>query len=158
MLRLLLVDDEPDILASFRFVLERGFPGATILTAASGEEGMQVLERGPVDVILSDYKMRGIDGLDFLQRARRLVPGVRCVLVTAYPEGDLAFHRLRDLGVTGLLPKPCTSQAMLQAVALASGDKAKVRGLTRAAGGGGAGHPAGSSGASRTRPGAAGGR
>ncbi|OYV01797.1 MAG: hypothetical protein CFE45_03250, partial [Burkholderiales bacterium PBB5] len=69
---LLLVDDEPHILAALKRLFRRD--GYRVLTAASGAEGLEQLALHPVDVILSDQRMPGMTGVDFLRRTKALHP------------------------------------------------------------------------------------
>ena len=62
----LVVDDEADILRSFRFNYGDEFD---ILTAESGDEGLALLERHPVAVIVADQRMPRMDGTEFLRRS-----------------------------------------------------------------------------------------
>lgn len=79
---ILVVDDDSGVRGSLVTLL--GAPGRRVLTAASGAEGLAVLERETVDLILSDMNMPGMDGLAFLAAARRLRPGVRALLMTVH--------------------------------------------------------------------------
>ncbi|MCA1811798.1 MAG: response regulator, partial [Halobacteriales archaeon] len=81
---MLAVDDEPDILEGFAMLLEENLR-VHVVTATSGAEGLKILEHTPVDLVISDYRMPGMDGCAFLERAHRLAPGVPLVMVTAYP-------------------------------------------------------------------------
>ncbi|MHB8605937.1 MAG: response regulator [Thermoplasmatota archaeon] len=89
-IRILLVDDEEDIRAALAAALARAtpnFPGATVFTAASGEEGLTVLARETVDIVVSDYRMPGMNGVAFLIAVRERSPAVVRVLCSGY--GDL---------------------------------------------------------------------
>jgi response regulator RpfG family c-di-GMP phosphodiesterase len=94
---LLIVDDEPDILAAFKALIEATL-GVRVLTAASGPEGLEVLEREPVAVVVSDFKMPGMDGITFLAEVRRLHPAARRLMFTAYATPDI-IERIRTADV-----------------------------------------------------------
>jgi response regulator RpfG family c-di-GMP phosphodiesterase len=68
---LLYVDDEPDNLRIFELTFRREFE---ILTATSADEGMRLLNDNPVAVVLSDQRMPGVTGVEFLSRVRALDP------------------------------------------------------------------------------------
>ncbi|HET6397931.1 MAG TPA: response regulator [Candidatus Thermoplasmatota archaeon] len=102
----LVVDDEPDILATLASFLELAVPEARVFTASSGESGLAVLEREHVDVVVSDFKMPGMDGLEFLRRCSHLRPSVASILLTAFPDRDVAIRALNEARILHFLTKP----------------------------------------------------
>ncbi|HET6399246.1 MAG TPA: response regulator, partial [Candidatus Thermoplasmatota archaeon] len=72
--KLLIVDDEPDILLATRSYLTRSFPSLQVETAAGGAEAVARLAQERFDIILSDYRMPGMDGLELLAAASRIAP------------------------------------------------------------------------------------
>lgn len=78
----LLVDDEPKFLESlFERIRLKGFVG---LTAASGEEALDIARKTGVDMAIVDQKMPGMDGLTTITKLRELQPGIQTVLLTGY--------------------------------------------------------------------------
>jgi DNA-binding NtrC family response regulator len=84
--RVLLIDDEEAFLASMRKVLARR--GFEVVTATSGEEGLELLKDHDVDVAIVDLKMPGLGGLEVLSRIKREKPAVEVILLTGH--GDIA--------------------------------------------------------------------
>ena len=103
----LVVDDEPRILSALRRTLERD--GWEVLTAESPREALQHLERRPVDLILTDHKMPGMSGLEFLRRAARCRPRAVRMLLTGWTEA-VPQGELDALGIRALVPKPCAGR------------------------------------------------
>ena len=81
---LLFVDDEPNILSSLRRLF-RG-AGYRILTAEGGAQGLAVLEREAVDLVISDMRMPEMDGARFLAQVRARWPGTMRLLLTGYSD------------------------------------------------------------------------
>lgn len=102
----MLVDDEDDILASLRVFLEGELVGVRVLTARSGPEALQMLERDDVDLIIADYRMPGMDGLQLLAEVRRKKPHITAMMMTAYPDPTLASRAAKECGVGLFLAKP----------------------------------------------------
>ena len=79
--RLLIVDDEDyDV-----FALQRGLgklPDCQVDTASSGEQALQLFEKGPFDVLITDYNMPGMDGLMLAARVRQLYPQTAIIMVS----------------------------------------------------------------------------
>ena len=114
---ILLVDDEHDILSALGEVLRREFGGVTVHTADSGPGALDVLARHPPDVILSDYRMPQMNGIEFLQRARQVAPSASQMLITAYPDLQVAVDAIDKAGIEGFFVKPLNLLQLLDTVA-----------------------------------------
>ena len=99
----LLVDDEERILSALRRTLRR--EGYELLMARTAAQALAMLEERPVDLVVSDQKMPGLTGVDFLAQVAERRPGIPRILLTGWPE-EIPAARLREVGVRALLPKP----------------------------------------------------
>ena len=82
----------------------------------SGTEALEILARERVDVLLVDYSMPGMNGVQLLENAEKVAPDAVSIVVTGYPElGDVSEARHRGL-VKHLLAKPWRTQELLSAV------------------------------------------
>ena len=100
---ILIVDDEARILSALRRSLRR--EGYEILTAETVSEALRVLEAHPVDLIISDHKMPGTSGLQFLEQAAERRPAAGRMLITGWTE-EVPGEDLERLGICALITKP----------------------------------------------------
>jgi two-component system, cell cycle sensor histidine kinase and response regulator CckA len=105
----LLVDDESGVRKYMRKVLESH--GYRVLDAGDGDDAMELARRhgGPIDLLLTDDVLPGMQGTEVIRRFRKLRPGVPAVRMSGYPEH---FGGYRDEGV-GYLEKPFSPQGLL---------------------------------------------
>ncbi|HEY7855727.1 MAG TPA: sigma-54 dependent transcriptional regulator [Terriglobales bacterium] len=103
MANILIVDDEAKILRLLD--LQLGQEGHSTSTAATAELGLRLLQQQPVDLILTDLRLPGMDGLEFLQAAKRLQPGVPVVVMTAHGTVETAVEAMKA-GASDYLLKP----------------------------------------------------
>lgn len=101
---LLLVDDEDSIVASLRRLLRRD--GYDIVTANSGPQGLQRLAEHDVDVILSDQRMPGMTGVEFLRRAKELYPHTVRMVLSGYTELQSITDAINEGAIYKFLTKP----------------------------------------------------
>jgi signal transduction histidine kinase/CheY-like chemotaxis protein len=99
----LYVDDEPENLRIFELTFKRKF---SILTAESGEEGLRLLSLNPVAIVLSDHRMPGMSGVEFLSRVRDVDEKTIRILVTAYGDAETLGHAINDGRIYRYLAKP----------------------------------------------------
>ncbi len=101
---LLLVDDEAGILSSLRRLLRPA--GYTILIAESGAEGLVILEREPVDVVISDMRMPEMDGAQFLEQVRNRWPATMRILLTGYADVNSTIDAINRGEIYRYISKP----------------------------------------------------
>lgn len=106
MYSVLLVDDEKCILDSIQNTVPWEAYGIDrVLEAHNGLEALDVLSRHTVNLLITDIKMPGMDGLILLKKVRNLYPGIRCILLSAFGEFEYARTALQ-LGIENYLLKP----------------------------------------------------
>lgn len=113
---ILLVDDEPDILSSVKMIIESAIPGTTVLTANSGRVGLDLLSTERVDLVITDFKMPGMDGVEFLQRCRKMRPTVPRLMLTAFADDELIRRGIREAFVDEFIPKMASPDDFLDRV------------------------------------------
>ncbi len=112
--RILFVDDDPNLLAAFQRQLRKYF---SVHTAMGGEEGLRaVLEQDPFAVIVSDLRMPGMDGIQFLSRVREIAPDSVRVMLTGNADLPTAIGAVNEGNIFRFLTKPCEQQALINAL------------------------------------------
>jgi CheY-like chemotaxis protein len=101
---LLLVDDEENIIAALRRLLRRD--GYQILTASSGPEGLALLSSHQVDVIVSDQRMPGMTGVEFLRQAKATHPDSVRIVLSGYTELQSITDAINEGAIYKFLTKP----------------------------------------------------
>jgi diguanylate cyclase (GGDEF)-like protein/PAS domain S-box-containing protein len=101
---LLLVDDEENILSSLKRLLRRD--GYTILTACGAAQGLQRLAETEVDVIVSDQRMPGMTGVEFLRRAKELYPDSIRMVLSGFTELQSIIDAVNEGAIYKFLTKP----------------------------------------------------
>ena len=101
---LLLVDDEANILAALKRLLRR--ENCQVLTAGSGQEGLAILAQKSVDVIISDQRMPGMTGVEFLRIAKEKYPDTVRIVLSGYTELQSVTDAVNESAIYKFLTKP----------------------------------------------------
>jgi DNA-binding response OmpR family regulator len=101
----LVVDDEKNIRLTFSATLTQ--MGFDTRTAASGDEALSQMKKADFDLVLLDFRMPGMDGIEVLRDIRQEHPKVRVIMITAHGTVESAVEAMK-LGAVDFLPKPCT--------------------------------------------------
>ena len=103
--RILCVDDEPNVLRALeRMFLDEEYE---ILTAPSALEGLQALERiQPVQIVVSDYRMPAMNGVDFLREVCRRWPDTVRIVLSGYADTAAVVAAINDGEIYKFIPKP----------------------------------------------------
>ena len=112
--KVLLVDDDAMILAGLKRHLRNQF---RIETALSGEEGLKrVEENGPYAVIVSDFSMPGMDGIEFLCRVKETDPDSVRMMLTGSADMSTAIQAVNEGSIFQFHPKPCPADTLGKAI------------------------------------------
>lgn len=111
--RILVVDDEVMIrdLCSHILLSE----GYSVTVSSGGGFALEEVQRGPVDLLITDIKMPGMDGLELFERIKKLKPDIVTIFITGHGTLDTAIESLMR-GVEGFVLKPFTQEELLTAV------------------------------------------
>ena len=107
--KVLPIDDDEWIRDSLSLFFEG--EGCHLEALETAEEGMEALKKQDYDIIIADYKLPGMDGLEFLRRIQESHPDVMKILITAYVSEEVVSEAKR-LGAQDFIHKPFTSEAV----------------------------------------------
>ena len=122
--KVLLVDDDAMVLAGLKRQLRNQF---SIDTALNGEDALkQVVENGPYAVIVSDFMMPGMNGIEFLSRVKKSNPDTVRMMLTGAADMPTAIRAVNEGSIFQFHPKPCPAETLCQAIQTAIVEYRKV--------------------------------
>src|SRR5688572_18696927 len=113
---ILVVDDELDILETVRQLMDYKFPGVTTVVVPSATAAMTVLETTKVDLLITDFRMPGMDGAELVSRVRKKWPGLPVFMMTAYLEPATHEELARRVPGLEVMAKPLELDVFLPMV------------------------------------------
>ncbi len=116
--RILVIDDEAAIRDSMRMILE--YEGYEFNGAATGEDGVALVEREPIDLVFLDIKMPGMDGLEVLSRLKTVAESLPVVMISGHGTVSTAVEATR-LGAFDFIEKPLATERILLTIRNALG-------------------------------------
>ncbi len=111
---ILIVDDEPNVLKSLkRLLMETEY---NIITAQSGEEGLEKLESNKIDVVVSDYRMPGMNGVEFLSKVKERSPDTIRLILSGYADAVAIVEAINEGQIYRFITKPWNDQELLTTI------------------------------------------
>ncbi|MFZ4547774.1 MAG: sigma-54-dependent transcriptional regulator [Bacteroidales bacterium] len=110
---LLIIDDDLMILMILKQTLSKA--GYSVLTASSGEEGIKTLVNSNIDLVLTDYMMPGMSGIEVLNTIKKNKPLVPVIMLTAHGDVPLTIKAIQ-LGAADFIEKPIQSKELVEVI------------------------------------------
>jgi len=107
--KILVIDDEKPTLSMFRLFLDAY--GYSVYTAENGTEGLAIFQKEKPEIVLTDIKMPGIDGLAVLQRIKEVAPKTAVIVITGHGDTALAEQAVA-LDAVDFINKPIKKEAL----------------------------------------------
>ena len=108
-MKILLIDDDEWIRDSLALFFEG--EGCRLLALETAEEGIEAMKKQAFDIVISDYRLPGMDGLAFFRHVQKIHPSVMKILITAYGSEEV-MSEASELGVHDFIDKPFTSETI----------------------------------------------
>jgi PAS domain S-box-containing protein len=107
--RILLVDDEPDIVRVLSISLKSD--GYDVMTALSGEQALAIFQEQGQDIVITDIRMPGLNGIDVLKAVKEISDETEVIIITGHGDIDAAIEALKN-GASDFINKPVRDQAL----------------------------------------------
>jgi len=110
---ILIVDDESELLEMLQWQLQEH--AYTVHTATSGKEALAILQKKSIPIVISDIRMPGMDGIELVEKAKKLLPDVQCIFITGHGGRKTAVEATK-LGGFSYLQKPLSVDELVVAI------------------------------------------
>lgn len=114
MQRILLIDDEPNVLNALTRSLRD--PDWEFECCAAGAEALKRIQTSPFDLILSDYRMPVMDGIECLRQARALQPDAVRMVLSGHADRDAVLAAINEAGISRFITKPWDDYEVKEAI------------------------------------------
>jgi response regulator RpfG family c-di-GMP phosphodiesterase len=112
--KILLVDDDVNILQGYKRTLFKHFE---VLTANSGQDGINIIKKEKhFSIVVSDFRMPGLNGIEFLSLVREQQPEAVRILLTGFADAETAINAVNEGNIFRLLTKPCGQEHLLRSL------------------------------------------
>lgn len=118
-IRILFVDDEPNVLSALRRMFRDMREAWEMAFASDGPSGLAMIAEQPFDVVVADMRMPGMDGAAFLREAQVQNPGAIRIVLSGHSDREMILQTVRP--AHQFLPKPCQPEALKAAIARSLG-------------------------------------
>lgn len=118
--KILLIDDDEWIRDSLSLYFQG--EGCHLVSLATAEEAIETLNTGPYEIIISDYRLPGMDGIEFFKLVKESYPRSMKILITAFGNEELSAAAKR-VGVEKIIYKPLTAEAIEESLQDLLGDE-----------------------------------
>ena len=108
-MKMVLIDDDEWIRDSLRLFFAG--EGCTLKTFETAEEGIEALKKHAFDIIITDYRLPGMSGLNFLKHIRTIAPNAIKILITAYKSSEVVSEAIKA-GIDDFIEKPFTTKTI----------------------------------------------
>ena len=109
--KIMLIDDDEWIRDSLSLFFES--EGCELLALETAEEGVQVFLKQPYDIIIADYKLPGMNGLEFFERIKTPGKPVVKILISAFGSEEV-ISKARTIGIVDIMEKPLTTTTIIE--------------------------------------------
>lgn len=111
-----MVDDDPDLLFLVAHGIKSLQPGYQVTTAVNGAVALQQAQKQKFDLIVTDYMMPEVSGLELIRQIRQTAPETRFILMTAHYETQRLRNTVDDMELSGFVGKPFTMPELLETI------------------------------------------
>lgn len=115
--KILFVDDEENVLKAMCRIFKR--ENYTILTASSGPEALEILQKKPVHVVISDHRMQGMTGVELLRKIKALYPQIIRIMLTGHADVNAIMGAVNEGAIYKFITKPWHDEDLRLTVSLA---------------------------------------
>lgn len=124
----MVVDDEKDILATTSSALKkRGYAVSSFDNGQAAIEHVKEAGCHECSILLSDIRMPGVDGFELSRQIKTMCPGIKIILVTAYPVTELELKSVVPSTIDGLLQKPFSMARLLEVISKLAEEKKRIQ-------------------------------
>jgi len=112
-IRLIIIDDEPIVGRRLKQIFEK--MGFDVEIFTNSLAAVQFMKENPFDIVVTDFKMDELDGMEVLREAKRINPGARVIIITGYAKPETAKEAFKN-GVFDFMVKPFRLEELKEAV------------------------------------------
>jgi two-component system chemotaxis response regulator CheB len=105
---ILLVDDNQSVLDAVQANLQSLYQEGTFITASSSKQALEIIKNNPIDLLITDIYMPEMNGFELIVSVRKIVPGIKIIVMTAHSSPDIT-REVNNMGSVGYIEKPFTA-------------------------------------------------